>query len=362
MSVLDSKYMEIDEHKRVTLSDIAAATGLSKATVCRVVNKSTAVSAETEAKVKKAIQELHYRPDPALSALAKHRWGPVSERMSNYSVALVMVTEPESGKDHDRIKLVEAFDRRVHELQMHSEVFYLNDFKNPATLGRILYSRGFEGILASVAQPMIDWRFPWERFVVVTVGYDHPAHQHHSICSDWAEAVRLTFDNVMKTGAKRPGFVMMNHRHPVLDQIIWDAMLGCCYELRQTRDVDMVPFRIGPREGRGKESARSKFAEWFNDYTPDVVIDSNRIAIWWMKDLGIKVPTDVGYSSLLGPGEADGLSYSGIRHHYDIQCEIALEKILALLQLNRRGPSQFPVRSLLGCGWAEGHSLTKSKE
>lgn len=46
-----------------TISDVAAAAGVSVATVSRVINGNANVSPETLAKVTKAIQDLNYRPN-----------------------------------------------------------------------------------------------------------------------------------------------------------------------------------------------------------------------------------------------------------------------------------------------------------
>ena len=69
-----------------TLETVAAAAGVSRATVSRVVNGSTKVSPEVRAAVEAAIAELGYSPNRAARSLVTRRTG---------SVALV-VSEPES--------------------------------------------------------------------------------------------------------------------------------------------------------------------------------------------------------------------------------------------------------------------------
>ena len=58
---------------RVTLADIAAESGVSTATVSRVINSPTRVSPETRQVVETAVQRLRYIPDGAARALASRR-------------------------------------------------------------------------------------------------------------------------------------------------------------------------------------------------------------------------------------------------------------------------------------------------
>lgn len=53
-----------------TIDDVAAAAGVSKATVSRVFNKTATVSRDTEKKVLNAIDKLNYRPNPHARKLA----------------------------------------------------------------------------------------------------------------------------------------------------------------------------------------------------------------------------------------------------------------------------------------------------
>jgi DNA-binding LacI/PurR family transcriptional regulator len=59
-----------DEGYMVTLEDVAALAGVSRATVSRVVNGDSNVKAPTREKVEQAIAQLGYTPNPAARALA----------------------------------------------------------------------------------------------------------------------------------------------------------------------------------------------------------------------------------------------------------------------------------------------------
>jgi len=57
-------------HKRPTLADVAAAAGVSKAAVSRVINDAPGVSARTRERVQEVIARLGFRPDSVARALA----------------------------------------------------------------------------------------------------------------------------------------------------------------------------------------------------------------------------------------------------------------------------------------------------
>lgn len=63
---------------RVTLEDVAAIAGVSRATVSRVVNGSFAVDAATALKVQSAIKTLNYVPNQAARTLMTHRTNTVT--------------------------------------------------------------------------------------------------------------------------------------------------------------------------------------------------------------------------------------------------------------------------------------------
>lgn len=64
--------------QRVTLEDVAAATGVSRATVSRVVNGSFTVDAATARRVRAAIEKLDYVPNQAARTLMTHRTNTVA--------------------------------------------------------------------------------------------------------------------------------------------------------------------------------------------------------------------------------------------------------------------------------------------
>ena len=61
-----------------TIRDVAARAGVSVATVSRVLNENGYVNKETEQRVRRAIQELNYRPNMVARGLANRKTGTIA--------------------------------------------------------------------------------------------------------------------------------------------------------------------------------------------------------------------------------------------------------------------------------------------
>lgn len=340
--------METTELRRPTMEDIAARTGLSKATVCRVVNGQENVAAGTREAVNRAIKELGYRPNPALSALARHRWNAKGSRFRNFTLALVSTRDPGLVDAGELGKLTAGLEANCREMELGFEVFHLAHYRSTEALGRILYHRGVDGIIADVAQPMVDWKFPWQHFAAVTVGYDHPSHRHHSVCTDHIQTVTTGYEMAKAAGSMKPAFAVFSHGHPDIDRQIRAAVLHCLWLENPKRPPVERVFTYTNEQTA--DSVPAAFARWIEKVGPDHVVDGNSIAVWWLRAMG---RSDIRYSSLVEYSNHGEVMFSGADLQYELQVQIALEKALGLLQLHRRGPAEFPVRSYVPSRWVE---------
>jgi transcriptional regulator with XRE-family HTH domain len=73
--------------RRVTIRDVAAKTGYSAATVSLALRDSPHLPEATRTRVRRVAEELGYRPDPLLAAIAARRWhGHPAETRSTIAV------------------------------------------------------------------------------------------------------------------------------------------------------------------------------------------------------------------------------------------------------------------------------------
>lgn len=149
------------------MADIATELGLAKSTVSMALSHHPEIAPATRRKVEKTAESLGYKPDPALSRLAKTRWH--SEAHSTReAIALVVWDEndyPDQLKDLSAIagKITDNFGYRL-------ETFFRSRFRTRAALTKVLRSRGIRGIIAFCSRHDSAWEdFPWEHFCAVEI-------------------------------------------------------------------------------------------------------------------------------------------------------------------------------------------------
>jgi LacI family transcriptional regulator len=359
----------VDRPQRVSLEDIAQAIGVSKATVCRALLGRARVSEATRARVKAAAERLGYRPDPTLSALTKHRWAVGAVPRASYQVALIRVLGDDAGK-RARVSIntdsaIEGMRRRCEELGFMLSEWVLEEQHSPQHLGRMLYSRGVDGLLINIEGPVRPWEFPWDHFAAVTLGHDQLFHPSHAVVPDWFRAITMAVEQARQAGYRRVGFASFWRRNPEID----DRLFGAIRLNRARLEEDFGPqpavfeYPSAPVAGADiMEIDRERFAAWWRDERPDVVIDTNRIAYWWLRDLGVKLPREVGYITTVGnTSEGDEARLSSVSLRREHQGKTAVELLFNLLQLNQRGLPPHPVRVTVSCGWVAGETLGRAR-
>ncbi len=347
--------------ERVTIQDIADHLGISKATVCRALLQRARVAPETRKRVTEAAEQLGYTPDPTLRALSKHRWAKHALQRSSYSIALVEINSRRGGKAVSRNEpsSVGAINR-ARELGLEIETFAFEEYAKPSRLGDVLFHRGYDGILFSIRGPVVDWRFPWDKFSCLAISFDHPSHRLHQVCSDWFNAVAVAVGDVSARGYKRPGFLQFNRENPSIDLRTKAAIHLWRSELEITHGPMPEVFQyVGGATGENNPYVlqRNDFERWYETTQPDVVIDGGYFGYWWLKDLGINVPTDAGYLRLRHSETAEPVWCSGVDHKLAEQGRWSIDMLYNMIQLNIRGLSTDPVRITVKCEPHEGKTL-----
>lgn len=103
--------MNVNEKNRATINDVAAAAGVSKKTVSRVINNEVSVKAETREKVQLAMKALNYFPSLSARSLASKR---------SYLVAMLYLDREAYYLRQLQRGLLDHFATRGFSLLMHS--------------------------------------------------------------------------------------------------------------------------------------------------------------------------------------------------------------------------------------------------
>ncbi|MCD8481192.1 MAG: LacI family transcriptional regulator [Verrucomicrobia bacterium] len=351
-----------EQPKRVNLQDIADELGISKATVCRALLQRSRVSAKTREAVEAVAQRMGYQPDPTLRALSKHRWAKSGADRSSYRIALVELNS------HRTVLKVGENDpsavgalARAAGLGLEIDTFAFEEYAKSSRLGDVLFHRGYDGVLFNIRGPVDNWNFPWNKFCCVTLGFDHPAHRLHQICSDWFNAVCIAVDDVQSRGYQRPGFLQFRRSNTSIDLRTKAGILLWRDQFESTGQSAASVFEYFPKQDVKADdhylNQRDLFAKWLEKEKPDVVIDGGYQAYWWLKDLGYKMPEDIGYLRLRHSETAEPRFASGVDHKLKEQGRWGVDLLFNLIQLNMRGISSEPIRITVKCEPRQGETL-----
>jgi DNA-binding LacI/PurR family transcriptional regulator len=164
----------------VGIRDIARHLGVSLMAVSLALRNSSRVSAATKVKVKKAAEELGYRPDPEVARLMS-RLRQAGTRKADATIALmdISVRDPKVAADRYFTQVVGGAQERAEALGFRVTRAFLGEMQCglPRMLG-ILYNRGVSGVvLLPPKKPMpLPQDLDWSKFALVSTTYAITPH------------------------------------------------------------------------------------------------------------------------------------------------------------------------------------------
>ena len=128
----------------VSMKDIAAACGVSVATVSKALNDHNDIGGETKEKIRRAAKELGYYPNSSARALKTHR---------TYNLGVLYKEESGSGLTHDYFSGILENFRNTAEAGGYDITFLSNSKKRKDRMSYLEHTlyRGMDGVLIAVA-------------------------------------------------------------------------------------------------------------------------------------------------------------------------------------------------------------------
>ncbi|AHF90973.1 LacI family transcriptional regulator [Opitutaceae bacterium TAV5] len=353
---------------RVTLNDIARATGLSRSGVSRALRNDPRVPAATCERVQAIARKLGYRPDPELSAALRL----LRERKAGrYVETLAFLSWHE-----DRIERAgNLYTRRLfHGARTHAEAlgYRLEEYwarepgMTPRRLQSVLVNRGVRGVLAG---PVADedsrtFAFAWERFSVVAATAAFPDVTMHRARPRNFENSRLALAEAHALGYRRIGLMLDDYVNERSAHAIRSAYLDYQYTRAGLPRLPVLELcGLGPDPG--PESARApeaepeykRFAAWRLKHRPDVILASRVVFYEWLRRARLRVPEEVGFISLEGVNE--GQAFSHIDQHPDRVGAAGIDLLIAVLNHNTRGVPGEALMVTVAGAWVPGASTRR---
>jgi DNA-binding LacI/PurR family transcriptional regulator len=309
----------------------------------------TTLRSSTISRVKHTAEQIGYRPDPALSALAAYRLSRASPRQLG-GIALVVcdTAEHEWHRKPHASELVEAAHRQADSLGYSLQQFRLGEGPMlPARMDRILKARGIRGMIVAMAGGVELPEIDWSNYATVTIECPSGENRFNYVEANQYRAVFTCWEMLISHGYKRTGLVLDGGIDPN-----WLREWRAAYtSLAQHEAFGDVPTLCvdGPQ-------AKIAIRDWLRRYKPDAVVNSSSAFYEACEEEGIAIPNDIGYVSLDTCADSR-TDVTGIRQRWDVVGKSAVDILHSQLVRNSTGFQSAALGTSVCGNWVEGSTL-----
>lgn len=348
-------------NKRVSLRDVAKATGFSHSTISLALRRHRSIPVHTRTKVEEAAKKLGYRADPDLAGLmTRYR----NKTTPSYQATLAWInTWPDPKQLFLYYKQVwEGAYNRAMQLGYNLESFDLRKGNmTPHRLSQVLKTRNIQGIILP-PQPRArsHVNFDWENYAVVALGYSIAPALFHTITTEQYRAAFTAMRHLRQLGYRRIGFIDHDKGMERTDYNFLGAFL---VQQRRLKAINRIPPMIfkAPEPpsfifDRSKVAKiKDQISRWLDRCQPECILYHFPLIGNWILELGYKVPNDIGLASL--HAGAANPTLSGIDQNTRSVGYMAIEILTGMVQRAEFGIPEIPHRHLVAGTWVAGKTL-----
>jgi LacI family transcriptional regulator len=338
---------------RASIRDVARQAGVSHTTASLALRGDPRISAATRRRVVLAARQLDYRPHAVVADLmAQLRTLKIKADTVTLGFITAWPTRDGWEKSPNHRRFFAGVQARARELGYKVEEFWLREpGMTSRRMSQILRARGIRGlILQSLPKAHGHLSLEWRHFTAVAKGVTVARPRLHRVISSHFEDMRLVGHHLKRLGYRRPGLVLDAELDARVDRAWLAAYLLHQHDLPAR---DRVPGLI---VGAGQKAA--KFARWFAQHRPEVILFTGLPLLAWIKDLGLRVPEDVGLVHLDWSEEVGPLA--GIDAEAEMLGAAAVDLLVGQLHAHEYGiPAREKIVAVSG-RWIAGASLRRA--
>lgn len=339
----------------MSIRALAREIGVSATAVSLAIKRSPRVSDELGERVRKLAAERGYVPNARLSELMGEvrRSGSPTYQATLGAFSLYPDEEPWLRPNREYLQtLLRSATAAAASHGYHLEYFwYKAPGLTPARFRSILQARGITGVFClGSLEP--DEPYPRELadFALTTFGASIPGNLHR-VSSHFASDARLLFGEVLKRGYQRPGLAIEIHG---------DRRTDYAYSAMYLSVLERHFPRPHPPVLRDDNWNPKRFAQWFDQYQPDVIVlhqssDYVRGVDQFLRERRLRVPRDVGLALL--DKNPDPKRFTGVCQNMVLMGQTAIEMLIGRILLRDFSLPQNPKVELVCGTWNEGASL-----
>ena len=339
-----------EKGSRISMRDLAKEVGVSVSAVSLALRNSPKVSKEKRDEIHRVADRIGYVKDGRVTELMEHlRSYRKLEQMSTIAV-LVLDVRKSDLKSYPRIQaFLAGVEAEAKGNGYGVDVMFLLDLGvSPKRLRSILIARGIKGLVVMPFQTGVGkLDLDISGFCVSTPGYSIIDPMLNRACPDYLQMMDELLEQICRLGYKRVGFIMTYGSGGVGHKLYSSSFL---YYSAQIEELLRIPIL------RRREIETEGVERWLKQYKPDVVISSGKI-YRELKDIGYRIPEDLGFASL--EILEDHKKASGVDHRHELVGGEALKLTFSDINLNNSGVPENPKVVLVDSHFRSGNTLKK---
>ena len=342
--------------------------GFAVSTISMALRDDSSIPSATCQKIQDRAREMGYQPNPLLAALASKHFS--SKQSGGTPIAYLRFSNLRLEDEVFTQRIIEIQEEHARKLGYRLEAFKVSDFQDGKEAGRILFSRGYQGILLEThfqldMLPGMDWN----RFAVVGwgEGMEESSDSSRPMLSraivNHFGSVKNTWAEVSKRGYRKIGFVLFSVSETLdEDQIRFGAALTCLERTPLDRRVPTLFLELNFYEIDSR-----RLGKWARRHRPDAIIGFNGTISLALKHEGFRIPEDIGFASL--HVDVDAQTLLGLKQRDSGMKEMRTKSMLAAVELldqqirhRQYGFPQEPRTMMIDAEWIEGTTLPDKRE
>lgn len=338
---------------RPTVRSIAAALGLSRATVSNALRGYPGVNAQTRRRVQKAAAKMGYVAHPfAAQVMSQIRRSAANKEMGTLAVLEMFEPDRPAGAGQFHGELLAGVRKRAAALGFATSHWQFGPGSELSLkrLDQILHNRGVQGLVLLPTWSEPDFRdLDWSRCTGVYVDYLIRRPALHTVCCDHGLTVFNALEEARARGYRRPGIAVAHRTNARVHGRWVGAYLSY---LNAHPELTAVPPLVVDEED---EMNPVNFLPWLKKQRPDVVLTHWIGALDQMKQAGAEVPRTHGFICLnlqVAPAH-----FSGFSQQPKKLGERATELVISQLTHGEAGPPSLPSTTMLPSKWREGATI-----
>jgi len=339
-----------------TMAEVAKAAGVSKNTVSLALRGSPRISTATREKIEAVAAAMGYRLNPTVAQLmAELR----QNRSPGYQATLALINAHESRDAFSNHPTIPAYvtgcRQRAKQLGYQLDDFWLHEPDLPAARWLSIFrARNIRGVV--IVGLMRRNRLParlaalWDEFPALVTGVRTREPALSFACSDHHALALLAFEKAVALGYRRPALVLDG----VIDDLV-DGRFSAGFLIGQTRLIPSGQLTRPFFEVAAARTDRAVFSKWFEENQPDVIFTLYHEVERWVRDLGLRVPEDVGLIQY--EWRSDHAAWAGMDQRNDLVGAAAVDMLISMVHHNERGVPEHPRATLIGSHWVDGKTV-----